>query len=307
MTLTDQAQHELHTRFVGDLSTSHNANGTPVTLAGGQLLLDHMKVAPQVLHVENSAQAIGVASTQTQCAWAELRIAADLFDRSQQERIATANIIRRPAEGGNIDPMFFQAHLERLEETEHQARLLLRRTYRRVVPAELRQWQKESKGVGEDLLARLLGHLGDPYVAIPHYWEGTGANRQLMVEPPRVRTISQLWQYAGHGDASRRKVRGMTAEEAFGLGSPRVKMILHLNAEACMKQSDGSHYRDVYTATRAKVADKVHTAECIRCGPSGKPAQPGTTWNPGHQHAHALRIVGKELLRDMWLVRHSVQ
>ena len=34
---------------------------------------------------------------------------------------------------------------------------------------------------------------------------------------------------------------------------------------------------------------------------------PGSPWSKGHIHAHALRIVGKELLRDMWLVRRAVE
>lgn len=68
-----------------------------------------------------------------------------------------------------------------------------------------------------------------------------------------------------------------------------------------MKQGADKHYRQFYDWARAVAADKVHAVECVRCGPSGKPAQPGTPWNPGHQHAHALRIVGKELLRDLWL------
>ena len=247
------------------------------------------------------------AQTHTPTGWVELRMAADLFDRAQLERIAVGNLIRSPLQGGNIDPIFFGEHLARLEVVEHQARLMMRRTYKRIVPPELRAWQKASRGVGDDLFARLLGHLGDPYIATPHYWEGTGKKRTLMVEEPRVRTIGQLWQYAGHGDPHRRKTKGMTAEEAFALGSPMVKMLVHLNAEACMKQPAGSHYREVYVATRAKVLDKVHSTACVRCGPSGKPAAEGSPWSLGHQHAHALRIVGKELLRDMWLARHHAE
>ena len=243
----------------------------------------------------------------TSTGWLDLRMTAELFDRAQLERIAVGNLIRRPEDGGNIDPVFFAGLLVRLEATEHEARLMMRRTYRRVVPPELRQWQKESRGVGEDLLARLLGHLGDPYIATPHYWEGFGPFRTLMVEPSRVRTISQLWQYAGHGDASRKPTKGMTAEDMFGLGKPMLKMLVHLNAEACMKQPNGSRYRDVYLDARAKVLDRVHAVECRRCGPSGKPAVEGSPWSLGHQHAHGLRIVGKELLRDMWLVRHHAE
>jgi len=306
-----QSPHETqdHSAVVDLLPTGHRGDVTQCCNAGGQPLCpttnELTKPSGPSSSGTLSVQPMPCTQTQGRNGWTELRIAADLFDRAQHERIAVANIIRRPEDGGNIDPVFFAAHLARLEDTEHQARLMMRRTYKRIVPTELREWQKTSRGVGDDLFARLLGHLGDPYIATPHYWQGNGAARALMAEPARVRTIGQLWQYAGHGDPHRRKAKGMTADDMFALGSPIVKMLVHLNAEACMKQPNGSRYRDVYLDARAKVLDKTHTVECVRCGPSGKPAQPGTAWSLGHQHAHALRIVGKELLRDMWLARHT--
>lgn len=232
--------------------------------------------------------------------WVELRIAADLFARAQAERIATGNLLR------TYDPDFFADHYARLEATEHAAKLMLRRCYKRVAPPELRAWQEASKGVGPDSFARILGHLGDPYIATPHRWEGTGADRVLIQGESYVRTVAQLWQYCGHGDPARRKTKGMTAADAFALGSPTLKMLVHLQAEWCMKQP-GGRYRLVYEAARLSAADKTHATPCVRCGPSGKPAVEGSPWSAGHQHAHALRIVGKELLRDMWLVRSATE
>lgn len=228
--------------------------------------------------------------------WGELRICADLLHRAQQERIAVGNLLR------TSDRDLFGPHLAQLEATEHAARLMLRRCYRRVVPASLKALQKIEAGLGEDSFARILGHLGDPYIATPHWWEGTGTNRTLMVGEPYVRTISQLWQYCGHG-APGRVAKGMTADQLAGLGNPTLKMLVHLQAEFCMKQK--GRYRLLYEAIRSQVEDKVHSIPCVRCGPSGKPAQEGTPWAKGHQHAHALRVLGKELLRDMWLARHA--
>ena len=233
--------------------------------------------------------------------WVELRICADLFARAQAERIAVANLLR------TTDKDVFGHHLAALEHTEHQAKLMLRRCYKRVAPPELRELQKNTPGLGEDSFARILGHLGDPYIATPHWWEGTGTNRVLMQGEPYIRTISQLWSYCGHGDPTRKKHKGMTADEAFAMGSPSLKMLVHLQAEWCMKQKDGTPFRDIYTEARAKAEDKAHAVECVRCGPSGKPAQPGTPWSKAHQHAHALRIVGKEILRAMWLARHEAE
>lgn len=249
----------------------------------------------------------------------ELRIVADLFNRAQVEQIAVTNVCRPASDGGNIDAEWFAALIAMLEAVEHQAKLMLGRCFKRVVPAEIKEWQKANPGVGLHLLARLLG---DPYIATPHYWQGKGANRVLMVEEPRPRTVGQLWQLAGHG-APARRTKGMTADELAAQGNPRLKMLVHLIAEACMKTTGGSYvptkgknagktitpgrspYRDVYEAAKAAVADKAHTVECVRCGPSGKPAQPGSPWNPGHQDAHALRIVGKEILRDLWLISRT--
>lgn len=287
----DHRRSDTHNCAVGEhlLTTGHGPTDTQRINAGGELL------DPSTTRRPNPKTASG---------WVELRIAADLFHRAQQERIAVANVIRRPADGGNVDPMFFAPHLERLEAVEHEAKLLLGRVYRRVVPPELRAWQADSPGVGPHLFARLLGHLGDPCISTPHYWEGTGTNRTLMVEPARLRTVGQLWQYCGHG-APARRTRGMSADDLAAHGSPLLKMLVHLNAEACMKRANGTRYRDVYVSAREAADGRLHTAECVRCGPSGRPARPGSPWSNGHAHAHALRIVGKELLRDMWISRHA--
>jgi hypothetical protein len=201
----------------------------------------------------------------------------------------------------------FAKHIEAMERTEHECSLMLARCYRRVVPAAIRQWQQDTPGIGEALLARLLGHLGHPVLAMPHHWQGKGTDRQLVADVPCERTVSQLWQYCGHGDPARRIAKGMSAEDLAAIGSPRLKMLVHLNAEACMKcvgttRSRRSPYRDVYEARRLVTADRVHAAPCVRCGPSGRPAAEGSPWSAAHQHADALRIVGKEILRDLWRV-----
>lgn len=90
-------------------------------------------------------------------------------------------------------------------------------------------------------------------------------------------------------------------------------------AEACKKQlvkpctgitADGlavhvedcacGGYRLVYDTGRAKYASAVHAVECVRCGPKGKPALIGSPLSPAHQDARALRLVMKEVLKDVW-------
>jgi len=241
--------------------------------------------------------------------WLELRIWAEMFEDAQKARIANTN--RANSEG--VDPDIYSAHIEALRRTEHECRLALRRCYRRITPPQIVEWQKNTIGIGPDMFARLLGHLGHPVWTTPHHWHNgppppdhaclervCGPTRHLIAGPPFARTIGQLWQFCGHGAPSR-KTKGMSAADLAAQGNPKLKMLVHLNAEMCMKQRT-SPFRLVYDQTRIAVADKLHTQECVRCGPSGKPAQPGTPWKLGHQHAHALRITGKEILRDLWTV-----
>ena len=228
--------------------------------------------------------------------WLELRIWAEQFEDAQKARIAAVN----RAERGGVDPSVYEAYTEALDNSERVCKNHLAKCYRRVVPEAIRVWQQSTLGLGQHSIARLLGHLGHPVHATPHHWEGTGSDRTLVADEPYDRTLHQLWQFCGHGAPSRKR-KGMTAEEAFALGNPKLKMIVHLNAVACMKSMQ-SPYRVVYERTREASEEKVHNAECVRCGPSGKPAQIGSPWSKAHQHAHALRIVGKEILRDLWIV-----
>ena len=157
----DHRRSDTHSQHVGGhlLTTSQGRIETQTSCAGG----DPSLTGGQLLDPSTTLR----PNPTTAPGWVELRIAADLFHRAQQERIAVANVIRRPADGGNVDPMFFAPHLERLEAVEHEAKLLLGRVYRRVVPPELRAWQADSPGVGPHLFARLLGHLGDPCISTP--------------------------------------------------------------------------------------------------------------------------------------------
>lgn len=80
-----------------------------------------------------------------------------------------------------------------------------------------------------------------------------------------------------------------------GLGSSCTATIVN-----AVPISDTWPYRVVYDQRRLETAERLHGQPCVRCGPSGKPAQPGTPWSKNHQLADALRIVGKTILRDIW-------
>lgn len=106
--------------------------------------------------------------------------------------------------------------------------------------------------------------------------------------------LSKAVAHEGRAGVAPKRARGAKAN-----WSSAAKMRAFLVAESCIKQS-GTPYRKVYDATREKYAEAVHAVECIRCGPKGKPAQPGSPLSAGHQHARALRAVAKEVLRDLW-------
>lgn len=138
-------------------------------------------------------------------------------------------------------------------------------------------WVKAQRGLGDKTTARLLGIIGDPY------WQ---------TAEDRPRTVSELWAYCGLAPGQKRR-KGQQAN-----WSDDAKKRAWLLATSCVKA--GGPYREVYDNRREQTAGRVHETECVRCGPSGKPAQPGSEWSKGHQHADALRITSKEILKDLW-------
>lgn len=208
-----------------------------------------------------------------------LRAIAEVFEDVQKVRIAIENRVR----SAPIDAELVEQRLQGLHESEHQLALLLRRTFRKNVEAEIVGWQAATVGIGEHMLARLLGVIGHPVYTTRHAWEGEGDDRVLVVVGQMERRVSDLWSYCGHGDPNRRKKKGMNADEAMAIGSPRAKMLVHLLAESCLKHKARSPYGPIYDFARAKYE--------VREG-----------WTPLHQHNAALRLVGKEILRDLWMV-----
>lgn len=143
----------------------------------------------------------------------------------------------------------------------------------------LGSWVKAQKGVGEKQAARLLAEIGDPYYVPEAEFEDDDGN--VIVRPARYRTVSELWAYAGlHVD----RKNGAAVRRRKGVQSnwkTAIKTRAYLVATSCIK-TDGK-YREVYDKRRA------HTAETH------------PEWTPGHSHADALRIVSKEILKDLWV------
>lgn len=236
--------------------------------------------------------------------WAELRLWAEILEDIQKTRKANDNRIGIDGRGRtyrlNVDPDQYRPFLAMLYAAEVEAWKNLIGSYRRVVPASIRTWQAGAKGIGEKRMARILGHLGDPCIATPHRWEGTGKNRTLLVGEPRLRTVAQLWAYCGIGDPGRKHKAGMSADELFSCGSTFLKSQLWNMAGEIVKVGGGGEYRPIYDEAKVKYAERIHNAECKPCY-----AKAGDPWKPGHQHTAAMRYLSKRVLKDLWLVRRE--
>jgi hypothetical protein len=202
------------------------------------------------------------------------------------------------------------------------------RNYRLVVPVAVLEWQEESPGLGPDLLARFIGLVGNPRIAIPMHMEtftdgdeGEYANGRPHLRRDPVpdaldadggplgypRTLRQLWAYAGIGDAERRPQRaGIKQDELLACGRRRARAVLYNVSNSLVrtkgsKNGQASPYTLLYETTKMRYEMKVHDRECIRCGTPGKPAQVGTGWKDSHKDASAKRILAKAVVRDLWL------
>lgn len=238
-------------------------------------------------------------------AYVGLKFAAQILDDLENVRIANANRLRQltrnePDEDGDVrgfglpenNPtvITLTAMVDALEKLEKDATKEVERLMKR---HPLGPWMKAQTGIGFKQGARLLAAIGDPYMR-PRLEREDGT-----VEESRPRLVSELWAYSGYsvinGESQRRR-RGQPSN-----WSDDARKRAYLISASCVKQRPGTPWRDLYDQSRAKYADSVHATDCVRCGPAGRPAKAGTPLSAGHQHARALRIMSKELLKQMWL------
>jgi hypothetical protein len=241
-----------------------------------------------------------------------------LLDDIERMRIMNSNRIGAGQRGG-IDQPWMDTVAAQLDTLEHTVELELKRAWRK---HPLAPWAKAIPGAGEVLMGRLIAEIGDP------------------AERPNP---AKLWAYCGHGDPARagKIPKGATQEELFKRGSPHAKKAVWKLAYQFMRtvgsgaiprsesevapppqengakirtepsvltrRSPRSPYRDIYDARKTATEGKLHDKPCVRCGPAGHPAQAGSPWSDAHRHADALRIVGKEFLKDLWVAAREVK
>lgn len=321
---TDGSTPNAPTSAGPDFPDGHSTTATQ----GGIAVGEHNPPAPATNNPTPKEAAPVLASTP----WADsnaplLALLADVLDDLERTRIANENRLRqltRDEADSDGEERGFGLTLDQpqvaaladvvtaLGKLEHQSTLNLQRAVRK---HPLGPWVKSTVGVGEKQGARLLAAIGDPYWNTLH---------------DRPRLVSELWAYCGlhvlpaaqrptdthganggggkQGDPGQHD--GGTQDPSAGVAPTRArgqranwstvaKTRAYLVAESCIKQAR-SPYRAVYDDGRKKYADAIHAAPCRRCGPFGKPADTGTPLSAGHQHARAMRLVMKTLLRDLW-------
>lgn len=326
----DQGSHEFHTSLVGSEQFVPEPISPPIP--------KHLAATSGTSSSAPDKTNVGSQSKrQPSCPVADaiLLLHADTLDDIEKMRIALENRLRSLTSeeewGKGISRLLpevtvLEGHLATIKALEHGAELSLKRAVR-VHP--FGPWIKKTIGVGEKQGARLLASIGDPATrcTVSQLWAYCG----LHVVVPSVHREIETQDPSSAGDNNSDAHRAGDNQRSNGVSSqsgdhsPResqwmivpglapsrrkgqranwnttAKMRVFLIAESCVKQRS-SPYRTVYDAGRAKYADSVHVYPCPRCGPANKPAPVDSPLSLGHQHARALRLVMKAILRDLWI------
>lgn len=266
-----------------------------------------------------------------------LLIYADALDDLERVRIATENRVRSLAQVKGMDGSPEQARLSGLTDAlctlEHGAELELKRALRQ---HPLGPWVRRTLGVGEKQGARLLASIGDPTTraTVSQLWAFAGyhvlhsGHSRIGTHGPNagVDPSSNPGQEAGDTHVAPAGVAPSRRKGVKANWNSTAKMRAYLCAEAAVKagvrkvgepdDSDGydtanrvaiSPLGQTYLDGRAKYATSLHPVQCARCGPAGHPAPEGSPLSAGHQHARALRLVSKAILRDLWVEARRLQ
>lgn len=219
----------------------------------------------------------------------DLLLYAEMLTDVESLRIAQDNRARAllGETGMENPPKEYQSIRAHLDNTEKELVKELQKAMKR---HPLGDFVEDIPGVGFKQAARFLASIGDPC------WNDAEGRMR--------RGPAELWKYLGLAPGQRKKRGERAAWNHEG------KMRSYLIAEQCVKtvgdeRRRRSPYRDVYEDARKHYENAVHQAPCVRCGPSGKPAEVGSPLNDGHKHARALRKVQKAFIKDLFNERKN--
>lgn len=192
----------------------------------------------------------------------DLRLAAEKLDAIESARIPLGQLAGDYESKGVLD-LEFLAYLRGVEDTlKLEEHQATLQLVRVLRRHPLYPFIKGTVGLGDKQTARFLASLGN-----------ADPGRNERDDRPR-RGPAELWAYCGFSPDQKRR-KGERSN-----WNPTAKMRMRLIAESCVKQMH-SPYRAVYDEARASWADRDTTDL--------------------HKHNHALRVVAKTILRDLWI------
>jgi hypothetical protein len=235
-----------------------------------------------------------------------MKMAVDTLDDIERVRIASENRLRaltrdEADEDGELrglgldeshpDVAMAKSIVDGLAALEAQQVKVIQKLMKK---HPLSAWVANSKGVGAKQGARLIAAIGDPLVA--ERVNKTTDGKIVSIDTGE-RTLREFLSYTGYGidgdGMARRRKKGERSN-----WNVTAKMRAYLIANSVVKTT--GPLREVYDAARSKYNEAVHATDCVRCGPSGKPAPAGSLLSPGHAHARAVRAVAKRVLTDLY-------
>lgn len=211
-----------------------------------------------------------------------LLLAADTLDDLERVRTATENRVRALCDvkgaADSKEAQKMDGLVAALKGLEHQAELELKR---RVREHPYGPWIKQMHGIGEKQGARLLAAIGDPT------WNDA--------EDRSRRGPAELWAYCGYAPGQKRQ-KGVKSN-----WNASAKMRAFLVAEKCVeagiRKQDGCDDSDGYDLDHRTAISPLGAVYLAR---RTHTAATHPEWTRGHSQNDALRIVAKEILKDLW-------
>jgi len=236
---------------------------------------------------------------------------AAILDELEQVGIANQNRLRMLLQRGlpadDPDVEMFSDLIAKVEALAEEATDQIERFMIHQHP--LGVWVKDTVGVGAKQAGRLLGEIGDPYWAHTVYEDKDTGEK---IEVDYQRSFGDLVAYCGLHVQNEQAPRRRKGQQSNWNSNARKRLWLiadqslrytgepHKSGPRQGQPAPRSPYRDVYETGREKYENATHHYACQMCGKPGHPAPVGTALEPRHQHARALRLVMREILRDIW-------
>lgn len=151
-------------------------------------------------------------------------------------------------------------------------------------------WVESRKGCGHKTIGRLIGCIGDPYLRVTVSQDG------VITQSPR--SLRQCWALCGMSvlPDGTTPARRKGEKASWNVNARRALFIISRS----QVYGRDNYYRPLYDEEKEHYLKTPHALACKRCGPSGKPAPPGSERSKGHADANALRKVSQQVIKDLW-------